>query len=83
MSSRRTFQSRCAAADDAAWKAAHPFVPSPAQYEEALAPLVAELCLMGQPDAREYVRKTFTLRGLMPLAVDMYKRRLALRKETA
>jgi hypothetical protein len=69
----KSFSDRCAAANTDAWNKSHPFVPSRAQLEEALEPLLRDLALMGSEAAWEYIGQTFKIRGLMPLAVRMYK----------
>jgi hypothetical protein len=69
----KSFSDRCAAANTDAWDKAHPFVPSRAQLETALAPLLLDLAQMGPEAAWDYIGETFKIRGLMPLAVRMYK----------
>jgi nitrate reductase assembly molybdenum cofactor insertion protein NarJ len=73
MTARRTFASSCASAELRAWQAASPFTPSRAEHEAALADLVSELRDMPDADAQAYVRATYDNRGLMPLAVRLYK----------
>lgn len=69
------FAQQCSAALDAANRAAHPFVPSLAQMEAALDPVVRDLAAMPADDARRAIRATFRHEGLMPVALAMFKDR--------
>jgi hypothetical protein len=70
---RRTFQERCEEAYKASAEAAHPFVASIAECQEALEPLISDMIKMSDAEVRAYVHASFKVEGLMPMAIQMYK----------
>ena len=69
-----TFAEACAAAHIEAMRVSVPFVPSIAQSEQALAPLVDRLVRMDHPSAVDYIKRTYDAHApLHSTAVFLYR----------
>ena len=60
-----------------------PFVPSRAEYEFSLSPLVTELVAMPREESLAYIRATFNHNGYEGVALAMFKERLAKQLQAA
>ena len=71
---KKTFAQEVDAAQAAAVNAAAPFVPSRAEREAAMHPLLARLLAMPDEQAKQYVRETYRGPGTMDAVfVQMFK----------
>ena len=73
MIERRSFASCCNRAYDAAAKKAAPFIPSRAQIEEELQPIVDRLESMDRTEAADWVNASFRHAGCEALVLQMWR----------